>query len=578
MINKIRNWSTVLLSIMLVIVTCSIAVDAKPKDDEKQVKNVIFLIADGANAAHFTLSRWYNGGGSLDMDEWICGLLRTYSANTPLTDSAPAATAFATGFKSYTGFVGVLPETASMLDIDPQLRTNAETGFVGVLPGQASMWGVDPKLDTDEESRPLVTVLEAAKLAGKATGIVSTSEINHTTPAAFSAHHIRRKIKDDESVIEQQVYNDIDVVLASGAIFLRPEIRTDREDLMAVLRQKSYQFVRTREEMLGSESSKLWGLFAEQNTSYDLDRTAEEPSLGEMTAKAIAILSRNQKGFFLMVEGAKIDWASHQNEPVAAITEVLAFNRAVKSAIDFARQDGNTAVIVAVDHGTGGIMIGDETVMRMGTAPASVFVDSLKRAKHTAEGVEKALLATADMSAGAISRFILEEYGLELSSAELEIVQGYFSGRLKDQYGLAAIIGPMLSRIAHLRWTTTSHTGEDVPYAIYHPRGYRLTGIIQNTAIAWYIDEILNLKLKEWNKILYLSAQKAFMEKGAITTVEEPSPGNLVLVVKKGAQILRLLANKNLAEVNGQTKTLHSLIVFNGKAFFVPREALDLIK
>lgn len=578
MINKIRSWSATLLSIMLVIITCSIAVDAKPKDSNKEVKNVILLIADRASVAHFTLSRWYNGGGPLPMDEWICGLLRTYSANTPLTDSAPAATAFATGFKSFTGFVGVLPETASMWSIDPQLRTNAETGFVGVLPVKASMWGVDPQQGTDAESRPLVTVLEASKLAGKATGIVVTCEINHTTPAAFSAHHIRRKIKDDEAVIEQQVYNDIDVVLASGAMFLKPEIRTDREDLMAVLQQKGYQFIRTREEMLGSKSGKLWGLFAEQNTSYDLDKTAEEPSLVEMTAKAIAILSRNKKGFFLMVEGAKIDWASHQNEPVGAISEVLAFNRAVKSAIDFARQDGNTAVIVAIDHGNGGLALGDESVIHMGTAGASVFIDPLKRAKHTAEGVEKALLATADLSADAISRFIREEYGLELSAAELERVQGYFSGRLKDQYGLAAIIGPMLSRTAHLHWTTTSHTGEDVPYAILHPRGYRPTGVIQNTAIAWYIDEILNLNLKEWNKILYLSAQRAFAEKGAVATVEETSPGNLVLVVKKGAQILRLPANKNLAEVNGQTKTLRSLIVFNGKAFFVPREALDLIK
>lgn len=202
----------------------------------------------------------------------------------------------------------------------------------------------------------------------------------------------------------------------------------------------------------------------------------------------------------------------------------------------------------------------------------------MQRARHTAEGVEKMLLAAADMSADAISTLIRREYGLELTVEELALVQGYFANRHEDQYGLAAIIGPILSRAAHLGWTTDGHTGEDVPLAIFHPRGYRLTGVVQNTVIAWYIDEILNLKLREWNKILYLSASRAFAGKGASSTVEETQPGNLVLVIKKGAQVLRLPANKNQADLNGRTVILRSLIVHNGKAFFVPREALDLIK
>jgi alkaline phosphatase len=502
--------------------------------------------------AHITLSRWYNGGGPLAMDEWTCGLLRTYGANTPLTDSAPAATAFATGFKSSTGFISVLPE-------------------------KASMWGIDLQQGADAESRPLVTVLEASRLAGKATGIAVTCEIPHATPAAFSAHHIRRR--DFEAIIEQQVYNGIDVVFAGGAMFLKPQNREDGEDLAAVLRQKGYQLVHTRKEMLGVLSGKVWGLFAEQDIPCDLDRTAEEPSLAEMTAKAIAILSRNKKGFCLMVEGSKIDWAAHDNEPLGVVSETLAFSRAVETAIAFARRDGDTAVIVVSDHGCGGLSIGDREENSLDEKPGlSAFVDPLRRARHTAEGVEKMLRAAADMSAGAISTLIRREYGLELTVEELALVQGYFANRSKDQYGLATIIGPILSRAAHLGWTTDGHTGEDIPLSIFHPRGYRLTGVVQNTAIAWYIDEILNLKLREWNKLLYLSASRAFAEKGASSTVEEASPGNMVLVIKKGAQILRLPANKNQADFNGRTVTLRSLIVYNGRAFFVPREALDLIK
>ncbi|MEI6613404.1 MAG: alkaline phosphatase, partial [Chrysiogenales bacterium] len=354
-IKKNRRQLQAFLSIVIFIITFTAAAEAKPRCSNKQVKNVILMIADGTGVAQYTLSRWYNGGMPLAMDEWTCGLLRTYGANTLLTDSAPAATAFATGFKSY-------------------------SGFIGVLPAKASMWGIDPRQGTDAESRPLVTVLEAARLAGKATGIAVTCEIPHATPAAFSAHHIRRK--DFETIIEQQVYNGIDVVLAGGAKYLEPQNRKDGEDLTAILRQKGYQLVYNREEMLGALSGRVWGLFAEQDIANDLDRTSGEPSLAEMTAKAITILSCNKKGFFLMVEGSKIDWAAHDNEPVGVASEVLAFNRAVQTAIDFARRDGDTAVIVVSDHGCGGLSIGDREANSFDERPGlAAIVDPLRRAR-----------------------------------------------------------------------------------------------------------------------------------------------------------------------------------------------------
>jgi len=176
-------------------------------------------------------------------------------------------------------------------------------------------------------------------------------------------------------------------------MYLKPQNRKDGEDLTAVLRQKGYQLVRTREEMLGALPGRVWGLFSEQDIACDLDRSAAEPSLAEMTAKAIALLRRNKKGFFLMVEGSKIDWAAHDNEPVGVVSEVLAFNRAVETAIAFARQDGDTAVIVVSDHGCarqdgdtavivvsdhgcGGLSIGNREENSLAERPGlSAFVD-----------------------------------------------------------------------------------------------------------------------------------------------------------------------------------------------------------
>ena len=278
MIAEIRRRFHMLGLAVLSLVILHTALGAKPEAGAKGVKNVILLIADGASAAHLTLTRWYKGGAPLAMDAWVCGLVRTYGSNTPLTDSAPAATAFASGFKSFTGFVGLLPQ-------------------------QASMWGIDRKLETDSEERPLVTVLEAARLAGKSTGIVASCEIPHATPAAFSAHQDRRK--DFEAIAEQQVYNGIDVVLAGGAMYLEAENRKDGEDLKAVLRSRGYQMVGSREEMLAAAPGRLWGLFAREDMSFDLDRGPMEPSLAEMTAKASPSCSAIKMVFFSWSRAAR---------------------------------------------------------------------------------------------------------------------------------------------------------------------------------------------------------------------------------------------------------------------------------
>nr|WP_274378706.1 alkaline phosphatase [Desulforamulus profundi] len=166
-----------------------------PAEAGKKAKNVIILIPDGMSVAGTTLARWYQGGTPLAMDEMACGLVRTYSADAPIADSAPAGTAFATGHKSHTGYVGVLPDVANMPGLAPIAK--------------------------GDEKKPVATILEAAKLAGKATGLVATSEIMHATPADFSSHFPSRKNYDDLS--EQQVYNRIDVVLGAGSKFLSPK-------------------------------------------------------------------------------------------------------------------------------------------------------------------------------------------------------------------------------------------------------------------------------------------------------------------------------------------------------------------
>ncbi|SFM50790.1 Alkaline phosphatase [Methanolobus profundi] len=315
--------------------------DNKWNDDEnkntgnaysnKEIKNVIVMVPDGCDQDIQTLARWYSGE-ELQLDSMYTGMVSTYMANSVITGSAAAGTAFATGEKTTVRFVSVGPRTDDLLT-----TLDAE--------------------DMAEPYVPLATVLEGAKLEGKATGLVATSEISHATPAVFAAHVDDRGNYHD--IIEQMVYNDVDVVFAGGKTFLSESWRADGEDLIAALDEKGYQFVETEDEMMDLGSGKVWGMFAETSMSPEMDREdTEEPSIADMTSKAIEILSQDQEGFFLMVEGSQVDWAGHANNATYMVTDFLAFDEAVEAAVDFAEEDGHTLVLVFPDHNTGGMTIG----------------------------------------------------------------------------------------------------------------------------------------------------------------------------------------------------------------------------
>ncbi len=189
---------------------------------------------DGTNSDVLTLSRWYRGT-DLHLDDILAGGVRTYSGESAITDSAAAGTAMATGVKTMVDHIGMNPE-----------------------------------------SQPVLTILEAAKLSGYATGIVSTSPVQHATPAAFTSHVTNRESFND--IGEQQVYQGLDVVLGGGAAWLKPTSRSpitdddgmlktkefsrkDGENLVNIIGSSGYSFITTRDGLLnGGSHHKLWGI------------------------------------------------------------------------------------------------------------------------------------------------------------------------------------------------------------------------------------------------------------------------------------------------------------------------------
>ncbi len=293
-------------------------VDEKP---QRQIKNVIFLIPDGAGYPLYDFANDVKTSGGFLKPEYmyrtpttskpmtmrahLAGSMTTLNYQEALTDSAAAGTAMATGYKTLNGRVGI-----------------------------------------NHEGKPIANILEAAQSIGMATGLVATYEWMHATPASFSAHVMAR---DDYKNLYQQIENQgIDVVLGSGYGAVKDYATIDN----AV--QRGYTIVRTREDLQNVKpGDKIWGDATNNSSPYDINLTAEQPTLAQMTKAAITALSSDEDGFFLMVEGSKVDTGGHANDAVVTTSEYLAFDAAFRAAVAFASQRTDTVVLAAPDHDTG---------------------------------------------------------------------------------------------------------------------------------------------------------------------------------------------------------------------------------
>lgn len=519
----------------------------------KPAKNIIIMIPDGMSVAGTTLARWINGGDKpLAMDDLACGLVRTYASDAIVNDSAPAGTAYACGITAQTGNIGVYPDALNM----PGLK--------------------QPKPDGVNNLSPAANIMEAARLQGRATGLVATCEIMHATPADFAGHDPSRKNYDNLG--EQMAYAGFDVVLGGGYKFLMPESRKDKEDLIAVIKSK-YELVQDLQAMKASKATKLWGAFAPADMGYDLDRDATKvPSLAEMTEKAIGLLAENKKGFVLMVEGSLVDWAAHANDPVGVIGDINAFDKAVAVAKDFAKKDGNTVLLIASDHGNSGISIGDRsTSSTYDKLPLKEVITPLKKATRTAQGV--ADMINADRSN--IAELASQYYGVSVTEEDMAKIK---AAKNQDELRTVctAVLSPKLAAAAKIGFTTGGHTGEEVVLYAYHPKGTIPTGVIMNTDIARYMEKVLRTDLNALTQQQFQLAVREFGQKFASARTDLSNPANPMLVVKKGSDEIRFAQNKNIALVNGKEVQLSGLVVYTGlpggENWYVPKDAIALVK
>lgn len=320
----------------------------KPHGPNK-AKNIIFMVPDGQGLSNVTAARIFKNGpdGERLAQETLenIGYQSTHAANSTVTDSAAAATAWAIGQKANNGEISC---------------TRTETGDCYDAPK---------------------TILEIAKEMGKSTGLVATSQISHATPAAFGAHSGNRYC--GEEIARQYIEETgVDVILGGGVYYtndassrcpwaaILPGTGMGQDGIIASALANGYAVVETKYEMNAlTNETKVLGLFKDFSQGktveyFRVDGTPypeDEPTLAEMTAAALDILEEDRDGLFLMVEGSQIDWEDHGNNVVGQLAESLGFDAAVEVVLNWIdshpSRRNHTLLIIVADHDTGGFAI-----------------------------------------------------------------------------------------------------------------------------------------------------------------------------------------------------------------------------
>jgi alkaline phosphatase len=324
-----------------------------------EAKNVIFFLGDGMGPTTVTAARIYKykEEGELNMEKLDgktrTAKIKTYSNDAQTTDSAPSMAAYMTGVKM----------NNEVLSMSADTKAIKPTGADSNCPATGNGVAVD-------------TLLELAKAKGKAVGAVTTTRVTHATPAATYSHICHRDAENNiaaQAVVGGAGFNSklgtgLDVLLGGGRDNFLPLIattngkgkRTDGRDLIAEMQTQGYSWASTGTGLAAidaTKTTKLFGLFNASHMEYELDRVKkniDEPSLSAMTLKAIDVLGQNSQGFFLMVEGGRIDHALHGTNAKRVMEDAIAFDDAIKAALDEMKKRDpelkNTLIVVTADH------------------------------------------------------------------------------------------------------------------------------------------------------------------------------------------------------------------------------------
>ncbi|ACL75296.1 alkaline phosphatase [Ruminiclostridium cellulolyticum] len=476
----------------------------------KTPKYIFMFIGDGMAAAQVNLAQIYKGNNKHNQislkelsfqDFEAVGYQTTHDATSFAPDSASTATSLSSGFKTWSGTIGLKP--------------------VGNKSGN--------KPENVNSSNIPQTIAERLKAEkGMKVGIISTVTINHATPAAFYAHVPSRN--DYYDIAMQMAKSNFDY-FGGGTINQPTGPKKDQKDAYEVMKQNGYTIAKTKKDILAlnSKSGKVYAITPVVQDSgampYAIDNKAGDLTLADFVKKGIDVLD-NEKGFFMMTESGKIDWAGHANDAKANIGDVLAFDNAIQVAINFAnKHPDETLIIVTGDHETGGMTIGQATTgydtafelldhQKMSYVAFDNLINEMK-AKNPKLSFNKVLsvitenFGLVNETTGDISRKGEPSYmTLELSDREMSKLKTAFAETMAEEptdneetdllYGgynpLSVTLTHILNNKAGIGWASYSHTGVPVPVYATGAGAELFNGAYENTDVYNKLVKITDLK------------------------------------------------------------------------------------
>jgi alkaline phosphatase len=427
-----------------------------------QAKNVIYLMVDGlCNGTVGLAHHWHLRHKATPLN-WMQlfereGLHRAYqdtaSANSPVTDSAAAASAWGSGQRVNNGSINI-----------------------------------------DPSGKSLKPILSYAKEAGKATGLVTSCRITHATPAGFSTNVPKRGMED--AIAQQYLEREIDVLLGGGARhFLQKQEDGSVIDYIPQFKAKGYQIVKNASELSAIRGGgPLLGLFSQSHIPYAIDRQNDRaykdvPSLVDMFSTALSQLDGAKDGFVLQVEAGRVDHAGHGNDPGGILHEFLEFDACIPIALEFIESHPDTMLVVTTDHGTGGCQLDGAGSAYLDSGPA---LDRINKLRHSFEWLQQGFEAKGKFDPVLLRTAL----GIEPTDVQAAIVQAaldseaqYLSGALNQAFG------KQLNELTAVGWTSNKHTSECVELFAFGPGSEAIPAMIKNYEIFAILTNALGIEV-----------------------------------------------------------------------------------
>ena len=459
--------------IIIVTLLINLSSCTQKKENTQASKYVFLFIGDGMGEAQVALTEAYLkalqdsiGFKKLNMSDFpVMGMAKTYAIDRLITGSAASGTALATGHKT----------SINTISMDSERKDS------------------------------LLSIAYFAKRNKQKVGILSSVGINHATPAVFYAH---QELRNQYYEIALQLPHYQFDVFGGGGIIEPKGKENKEEDAEKVIINKGYQITHSLQEFqqLKSPKSKILIIAPDVlkggEMPYAIDQKKEALQLSDFTAKAIELLD-NPNGFFMMIEGGKIDWASHNNDAATMIGELIAFDNAIKRALDFYKKHPKeTTIIITADHETGGLAMGWEemhyesnlAILKNQKGSMEAYIDSLEAKKNNLS-FDEMLSFSCDFF-GIDAAFLNAKDSLKLKNDYLIFIED--KDKSKNTYAkhnaLASDYLNILSHQAGVAWTTHSHTATPVPVRAIGNKADIFSGFYENVDIPKKIALIMGIE------------------------------------------------------------------------------------